>query len=553
MAETTQEVKKNRKGAVAISWITIIVQAVLSIVFTPVFLRTVGDRQYGLYSFATSIIAWLTTLLIAITGGYYKFLTREREKSGPDGEKRADSVFARIYFILAVITLIAGIGFDALLYFGAIPLPEYSITEKNQICILVLMSIISTFVTTAFTAGRNFPYHRQKYIFVYTMSLLEIVISTAISFVVLKLAPGELCVLWVALAHFGSSIFFTFVIASYSKFRLKQEFIPRRKDQAYRQYRKSLTREILVFSCFVIIGVVAEILNRNMDKTILGIVNPDLVANYSLSFTFVSYLVSFTSIIGVVFSKGIVESFYLNGAESMNPLYLKASKIQSLIACAIVGGFIAVGQEFITIWLKEYREQVYFVAVALLIIYAFPCSQTIANASRQMVNIHHKSALITLMTVLGNIAFSLIFVFILPRDQAILACVIGTAISSFIGDWVVMPLFDTKKTGLNVKKFYVFFLFVIVHTVLGAFVINKVHEIIFPAGLHPIVGLLVKGFLFLFIYLGALVLIDSEIKAEAGRVILRIKGIFIKKKPQEAPVEATAAPSQEEEEETTNE
>ena len=66
----------HRAGGMAINWITIFVQILVSLFFVPFFLKTVGDKQYGLYAFSNSLIAWIDTLLIAIAAAYHKFLTR---------------------------------------------------------------------------------------------------------------------------------------------------------------------------------------------------------------------------------------------------------------------------------------------------------------------------------------------------------------------------------------------------------------------------------------------------------------------------------------------
>ena len=67
----------NRKLGSIVAAVTIVIQVLISLILTPYILQTAGERQYGLYSFALSLTSWLSTLLIAVGSGYYRFLTKE--------------------------------------------------------------------------------------------------------------------------------------------------------------------------------------------------------------------------------------------------------------------------------------------------------------------------------------------------------------------------------------------------------------------------------------------------------------------------------------------
>ena len=51
-----------RKGGVVLSYISIMINTIVQLLFTPFLIRTLGQSEYGLYSLVASIISYLTVL-----------------------------------------------------------------------------------------------------------------------------------------------------------------------------------------------------------------------------------------------------------------------------------------------------------------------------------------------------------------------------------------------------------------------------------------------------------------------------------------------------------
>ncbi len=514
---------RNRVGGTLINWITIVAQIVISLFFIPFFLKTVGDRQYGLYSFSISVISWIDILLVASASAYYKFLTREKKLNGEYGEARMCGVFFKVFIIVAILILVFGLGFDILIYFDVIKLKEYSLAEKNQICLIILLSIFSTFVSTLLTVRKSYHYYKQKYVLIYSLSLFQIVLQATLSVVLLKLGYG---VIAVAIAHFGSSILLSIILGILAKFLLKEKVSVRSISKEDKEYRKKLFIEVLVFSSFVIINTVVDLMNKTLDKTILGFYNADSVANYQLAYTLPSYLISFTSILSIVFEQPLNDAYYNgNGIEDVNKMFLRISKIQTFLTFLIVGGFVACGREFIFMWLDDSRLQVYYVACILMLTYSITCCNRLAISARRVQNLHIKASFIYLGIALVNIALSLVLVNVFPRENAIWACVIGTASTYIIGHWVVMQIYDKKVVKLSVGKFCLDFLkdFVIAGTIAVA--------VIFLFGAINISSYALKfvleGLVFAVVYVTISLLIDKNLylffKQKISSLICKIK------------------------------
>lgn len=487
---------KQRLGGISINWITIIIQVLISLFFIPFFLKTVGDIQYGLYSFSTSLIAWLDTLMVAIASAYYKFLTREKKKFGEYGEARACGVFWKIFLVISVLVLAAGLLFDALLYSGTIPLKEYSIAEKNQICLIILFSTLSTTISSFLMVYKSYQYYKQKYILIYSFSLGQILLQTILSVIFLKKGYG---VVAVAAIHFGIAVLLTLVLSLFSKFILKEKVAVRSIDDEDKKYRKKLFLEILVFSSFVIINTVVDVMNKSLDKTILGFYNSESVATYQLAYTIPSYLISFTSIISIVYVQKMNDCYYNGGGtKEMNELFLKVSKAQSIFAFLIIGGFIACGKEFVFLWLDDSRINVYYVSCILMVVYSITCCNRLAIISRRVQNFHIKASIIYFCVAIFNVVFSVILVNIMPKKDAIWACVIGTVSTYLLGHWLVMSIYDQKVTKLNMISFYKIFLKYMIIALTIDLLVYRVDRLIIID--NTIVTFVVKGISFALLF-----------------------------------------------------
>lgn len=500
----------NRVGGTVINWITIFIQIVISIFFVPFFLKVVGDKEYGVYSFSTSLIAWLDTLMVAVAAAYYKFLTREKKKYGDYGEARACGVFAKIFIAISIIVLLVGILFDLLLFNGVIPLNEYSSTEKNQICIIILMSLLSTTVSCSLTAYKSYHFYKQKFVLIYSFSLAQIIAQTVLSVIFLKNGFG---VVAVAAAHFGTALTSTILLSVLSRVFLKEKVVLKSLSNEDKLYRRTLLKEMLVFSIFIVMNTVVDTLNKTLDKTILGFYNADSVATYQLAYTFPAYLIAFTSIVSIVFDQKLNDAYYNGGGVSeMNEIFLKVSKIQTIVCFLIVGGFVACGKEFIFLWLDNTRLQVYIISCIMMVTYSITCSNRLAIMARRVQNKHIKASLIYLGIAAFNVALSLALVNIFPREYAIWSCLTGSVVTYLIGHWIIMQIYDQKIANLSVNKFFfVFIKYLFIAAIVDVVVIRfgELFEIN-----HYIAAFFVKGAAFLLIYLFVVCFAEKELFAQ---------------------------------------
>ena len=454
--------KINRKLGTILSTLAIVCQILISLCFTPYVLSVLGDRNYGIYTFAISITSWLAALNLAMGSGYTKYLSLAKKESH-EAEQACDGAYFLIFSALSVLLLFAGSVILLLFALRFIPLNGYSDEETFSFCFVLGLAILSCAANSLLGGFNSYLYYRQRFILIYAFQILVILAQTAVCYFVLR-NNGD--VKMFSLAYIGTSLFGCFIQAAIpviffgERLRLKLS-----KEE--REKRRILFKEIVVFSSFVLINTTVDAFNQSMDKTILGFINPADVTLYGLGHNVSSYLQNFTNIFVVIHVKDLTDHYYGNGGiSSADSKQLKIGLIQTLLTFLIIGGFASCGIEFVTIWVGEERQSVFWIALVLMIIYSPTYCRGCAVTIRRLEGIHKEASLFYLGGALLNATLSIVLCVVLDKEFAIWSCVIGTAVSTIAVNWIGFTLFDTKKGKMKMKPFWMNYIMALILAVI---------------------------------------------------------------------------------------
>ena len=72
------EESKNRKIGAILSYVSIIASTVISLIYTPFMIKSLGQSEYGLYSLINSVIGYLTLLDLGFGNAIVVYTSRYR-------------------------------------------------------------------------------------------------------------------------------------------------------------------------------------------------------------------------------------------------------------------------------------------------------------------------------------------------------------------------------------------------------------------------------------------------------------------------------------------
>ena len=87
------------KAGAALNYVSIVLNMVVGLIYTPFMLRMLGQSEYGLYSLAASIIAYLTVLDL----GFGNAIVRYTAKFRAEGKQREQEEMFGMFLVLYVV------------------------------------------------------------------------------------------------------------------------------------------------------------------------------------------------------------------------------------------------------------------------------------------------------------------------------------------------------------------------------------------------------------------------------------------------------------------
>ena len=488
-------VKNNIKYGTIISFLTMFASVILHIFYTPFLLKHVGSEQYGIYSFATSVTTWFTIALGALASSYNRFAI-EKTTGKKDDERNINGAYFVLFFFLSLITVLIATIFLVLLSTQTIKLDNYSDEEQKLIAILLFISIVQVIVlilSKVFTL--NIALH-NKFIWVKGISFFSIVLSSLCCIPFLIIGKGIITVTLVSLAvntlACVSDIVFDLCVL---KIGIK---IPHDK-----KYLKETLKTIGVFSAIILLDEISAIINASLDKAILGFKGyKNEVTQYALAYSIFYIAKNTVSLLPSTLGPKINENTCLAKHDSNFRIFNFISLFQLLIWMLILGGFISCGKEFVLLWVGEEHLVSYYICSVLLVINTIPSTQSCATEILRSQNKHYKRAYIIMGSTFLNALLTIILVSVLPREKAIIGCLIGTAISVFIGDWVVLSIYNSKSINMPMGTYWGNFVKTAAITAFGIGIVLLLENFFFSnLEINIFVLFIIKGSIFVCIFI----------------------------------------------------
>ena len=98
-----------RKAGVALSYAGELVKILVSLIYTPIMLRLLGQSEYGLYQLVYSVVAYLSLLSLGFGSSYLRFYSRYKAQKDEDGVAKLNGMFMLIFCSISVICVLCGI------------------------------------------------------------------------------------------------------------------------------------------------------------------------------------------------------------------------------------------------------------------------------------------------------------------------------------------------------------------------------------------------------------------------------------------------------------
>lgn len=494
------------KIGAALSYLTLLASIVVTLFYTPILIKQLGQAEYGVYTLIVAFVGYLTILDMGLGNAIVRYIARTRSNKDKEAESKLSGLFLILFSILGILVAIIGfVMYKQLdtLFGDKMTIEELDIAKKLTLILILNFSL--SFPLSVFGA---IVQAYERFIFLKLTNIVKVFITPFIIIPLLLLGDGSVMVVSVTTAL---NLLFLLFNVYYAVFKLKVRV-------TFQKIDKELLREIIIYSAFIFLNAIMDKLYWSTDQIILGsVAGVNQVAIYAIGMQFITLYMSIaTAISGLYLPKVSIMEKNKSSNKEFSDLFIKIGYIQGFIIFYVVGGFVAVGKDFITLWLSHTYLKAYWIVIIIFLPLSLIWTQTIGIPILQAKNRHKFRSLIYLITSLINIIVTIP----LATKYGELGAAFTTALFLTISHIIIMNIYYYKAIKIDVISFYkkISIPFIITCiTILLTVLLNR--ELVFLKGWSKIMLLIL---FYTILYSALCALSDKEIRNRVKRIVIRI-------------------------------
>ena len=356
-----------------ISYVNIIIQVIVNLVYIPLLLKYLGKDAYGIYQYFLVIISYMSVIEGGLSNSIIRFYTEYIQQKKFIKAANLLAMAIRIYIILCVILFIIGI----FIYLNLNNVIAFNLIEKSDIkfaFLILLFNLIVSIGSVVFTAILNV---NEKFIRLRLLTLISNIVPVII---IVLLVEKYNTILLIAITQFIINI-----LINVYKFYYCKNFIKVKIE--LKQWNWSLFKRIIGLSSSVLLVMIADQLFWRSNLLILGFYNRlDDIVIYSIATSIFINFITIGNVIPGIFSVKFLK--LLSERKNLSQIFLQISRYQFILLGLIFSGFCIFGKEFISLWIGKEYIIVYFITVIFLLAIMIDLCQSMLQVIMQFNNIY---------------------------------------------------------------------------------------------------------------------------------------------------------------------
>ncbi len=428
------------KKAAVVSYIAVFVNIITGLLYLPWMVKTIGEEKYGIYLIALSIISMIA-LDFGLGDAIAKFLAKFKAEN--DTRKASDflGVIYKIFFILGFIIFV--ILLVIFIFIKTLYGKNLSAELLHQLkVVFVIVGSFSVFsfvcrpMDSIFVANEKFT--AQKIINLIHRILIVVLV------VVSLLLGGDLYA--VVLANVVSGLVTIVMRYFYLKKNVNIKINFKKRDP-------EIVKTIFSFTVWVTITMLAQRLILNITPTILKNMSTDYeLTRWGLGASIESYVFILSSTLNGLLLPKLSRMDASNAtSEQYTKLLIRVGRIQMFVSCLLVGGFIALGRGFVTVWMKSPNYDVTYYVTMFLIIPSLVTNSL--HTGLTLLVVKNKIKYQTISVVVSAV-ICLVANVLLSGPYGATGSAIGIMAGLLIGNVVLQSFFLSKQANIKMFSFY---------------------------------------------------------------------------------------------------
>jgi O-antigen/teichoic acid export membrane protein len=422
---------------VIFNWVGMISTMIYAFFLTPFVVHNLGDAHYGIWNLIMACVGYMTVLDFGIQSSVNRYIAKCKGLGDKKGVLTVYSNAIAVYWCIGILTIILGLAL-AFNIEKIFRIASEDVSLARRVMLLMVIYTAVEFPCNVFGA-LMYAYQRFGAINIITSAMLGV----------------QALVVWFALTHKTSLLLFALVTVACGLTKYLIQYIYTHRLVTGLGFKlgfisKPVLSQMLVFSGITFLAVIMNYIIFRTDNIVIGIfLSPQAITMYSIGFMLSDYAAQVVGRMCNTFTPRFSEHEARGEVREFNKLLIDSSRFASLIGVPIGLAVIAMGDEFITLWMGKSYEDAYWITVVMMIsrMAGFPTASMYSMLYG--IGKHHIILYTGILEAVSNLILSLILV----KKYGILGVAIGTMIPMILVN-ILFPFLVLKSVEFDFKGWF---------------------------------------------------------------------------------------------------
>lgn len=428
------------KAGAALNYVSICLNMVVGLIYTPYMLRMLGQSEYGLYSLAASIIAYLTVLDLGFGNAIVRYTAKFRAEGKQKEQEEMFGMFFILYIGIGVIAMIAGsvLSLNVENMFSR----AMTDTEVSRTRIMLWLMTFNLAFTFPMSIWGSIMSAYERFVFQRIVSIVRSVLNPVVMILLLVVGYKAVAMVVVTTIFNVATLLINWW---YCKYRLTIKV-------RFAKFKWGFLKEVSIYSFWIFLNAIMDRIYWSTGQFVLGIYKGSVaIAVYAVAIQLESMYMMFSTAISSVFLPKVT-SMVTKGSsdEEISDLFIRIGRIQYIVMAYILSAFVVFGKQFIIIWAGDDYTDAYYLTLMFFVPLTVPLIQNLGILILQARNQMKFRSMLYIVIALCSLGLSIY----LAQIYGGYGCAFATGMALLIGQGLIMNIYYQKKQRINIKVFW---------------------------------------------------------------------------------------------------
>lgn len=428
------------KAGAFLSYVSIGLNNVVGLLYTPFMLRMMGQSEYGLYSLVASVVAYLTVLDLGFGNAIIRYTAKFRAEGKIREQYEMFGMFFLLYIGIGILSLLVGL----VLYFNIDYLFDATMNEGElyKIRIMMLLMIFNLAFTFPMSIWGAIITAYENFVFQKLVGIVRVILNPLVMIMMLLMG-------YRAIGMVVVTTIFNVVTLLINYWYCKKEL---KIQVCFGHFQWGFFKEVSVYSFWIFLNAIMDRIYWSTGQFVLGMFKgAATVAVYAVAIQLQTIYMGFsTAISGVFLPKVTAMVTKENNEKAISDLFIRTGRIQYLIMAFILTGFIVFGKSFICLWAGAEYEEAYWIALCFFIPLTVPLIQNLGIIILQARNQMKFRSILYIIIAIASLCISIP----LAKQYGGIGCAIGTALALIVGQIFIMNIYYYRVIQIDIPTFW---------------------------------------------------------------------------------------------------